>query len=333
MLYGHSWYGEYSSHLKGRFKWLPGLRVVGQPELKTDLDKRVHFGHVSSKPSDETCWTTLPQLTLSGLDGIKFDTTDPVHRDTEGRVMLKVSLENLMQLLVRDNVRLNELIPWDSGRWRQKTGYGFIELVMRDGEMLGSIKIDPIPYHHTSPDMSLLGSAVDHLWYNGYAGFPEDLFKGPNKAGECISLWSKLEILPETGNMTKYAVTPMAIGEMLHRLSLLFVNDHCPTCGALWDTNVVDINTLAAKFKWKTMGNEHVEELAVLAGKLKATASNVTCTNASCAAKKNICRFFHNMVVGIFCLRWVPAWVCKRDWFGPSAVYFGGNVAVDGSST
>lgn len=321
--YGKSWYGEYSDHLKGTFKWVPGLRIIGQPYLDTDLENRVHFGHVSSKPSDQICWTILPQLTCSGIDGIKFDTTDSLHRDTKGKVMLKVSLENLMQLLVRDPVRLNESIPWGSGCWRQKTGYGFIELSMHDGEMFGFIKIDPIPYHHTPPDMSLTGSAVNLLWQKGYAGFPDDLFDGPNKPGECISLWSKLDDLPKTGNMTEFALTPSAIGNMLHRLSLLFMVEPCPVCGKLWYTTVVALNILAAKFLWQTGGHDNVEELAVLAGSLGETASKVICTHNNCAAKKHICEFLHNVFIGAFSHRCVPAWVYRQDWFGPSAVYFG----------
>ncbi|KAF9314602.1 hypothetical protein BGZ91_005960, partial [Linnemannia elongata] len=147
-----------------------------QPILVTRLEELDHFGHVSSKPATQTCWTMLPELTCVGLDGIVHDVHDTVHRDATGRVMLKVSLEDLMQLLVRHCGNFNRHPPWRDSPWRQKTGYGFIELVMCGRDMIGYIKIDPVPFNNPSSfEKSLKGSAVKELWEKGYTGFPDDL--------------------------------------------------------------------------------------------------------------------------------------------------------------
>lgn len=322
--YAKCWYGAYYCALKGCRHGPKWLRSVQQPMLVADLEGLEHFNHVSSKPSTQTCWVILPELTYAGFDGIKPDPSDAVHRDKDGRVMLKINLDQLMQLLVRDRVRLNQHIPWDGKTWRQKTGYGFIELAMRSGIMEGFIKIDPIPYHHTRPEMSMKGRAVKELWYKGYSEFPNDLFEGTYTPGACITLWSELSS-HQAGDRTLYALTPSAIGSMLHRFSLLSVVDTCPRCEDLWCTIAVDVNISASMCKWQPEGHDNLQkDLAILAGKLKVTASRVNCTNDHCAAKKRICIYLHNMVAGDFGVRFFPSWATKQEWFGPSAVYFGG---------
>ncbi|OAQ22044.1 hypothetical protein K457DRAFT_26416 [Linnemannia elongata AG-77] len=321
-VYGKSWYGDYYGRLKGDH-YCGRLRSVEQPVLSTKLEECEHFGHVSRKPASQTCWTILPELTCVGSDGIKFE-GDQVRRDTRGRVMLKIKLDDLMQLLVRDLVWLNQAIPWDSGKWRQKTRYGWIELAKSDGIMVGVIELDPAPYNHTHPELSMKGDAVKQLWEKRYTGLPHEMFDGPIESDECAILLSKLCHLNTDDGWEARALSPSKISAMLIRFSQLLTTG--PYVSRCWNEAAVDASVLAMRFQVQNERRENLSDLVALAGKLEEIASRDVCANQLCATKKDICLFYHKMIAGDFDVRFVPAWTYKRTWYGPNAVYFGGAV-------
>ncbi|KAF7727400.1 hypothetical protein EC973_007564 [Apophysomyces ossiformis] len=225
-----------------------------------------------------TCWTVLPDLASVGYDGIKHDVNATVRRDSSRRVMLKVRLEDLMQLLLRDDRPLNWDVPWSGRPWRQKTGYGFVQLTMAGPDLFGSIDIDPVPYNNPNRGLTLTGNAIQELWENGYTGFPNDLFSGTNGPDECLTLRFKLEH-HKIGTTATYALTPLAFGWILHRICILFGSSDeakvCTnhTCRNSWNELTNETGMLAARLNWTSGGNRSavktVQGLAELAVKMR----------------------------------------------------------------
>ncbi|KAF9338636.1 hypothetical protein BGZ91_008325 [Linnemannia elongata] len=345
--YGEFWYGEYNSILKGRHYCCPCLWCIEQPVLEANMVQLDHFGHVPDKPSSQTCWTILPDLASVGSVGVKHDANEAVRRDPLGRVMLKVNLEDLMQLLLRGNPTLNWDNPWSGRPWRQKTSYGFVELNMANSDMLGLIKIDPIPYNSTTHGSTLTGKAIQELWEKGYTGFPDDLFQGADDPDSCLALRSSLNHLT-IGTHSPYALTPQAFSSILHHFCMLFGNNGknndgheidesdkvCTrhTCRITWNDVADDTGILAARLQWQGRGvrsqqNDVVEtirNLAELASKMRRAALSIDCDHELCDTRKKMCKFLYDMLHRSFDCKFAPDWAHKHGWFGPNAVYFGG---------
>ncbi|OAQ25027.1 hypothetical protein K457DRAFT_23604 [Linnemannia elongata AG-77] len=157
---------------------------------------------------------------------------------------------------------------------------------MSHGIMVGVIELDPAPYNHTHPELSMKGDAVKRLWEDGYTGLPQEMFKGPIESDECAILLSKLCHLNTGDGWEARALSPSRISAMLIRFSQLLATG--PYVSRCWNEAAVDASVLAMRFQHQNERQENLSDLVALAGKLKEIASKDICANELCNEKRHM---------------------------------------------
>lgn len=111
LFYGHEFYGEYNKIIRGNsIFWR--FSGVYQPILNYSLIELPTFTKTNDRNKEEISWLSIMELTGCTKNRISLVPNEYTKRDLYGKVMLKLSLENLQQLLIRDTISFNYNIPW-----------------------------------------------------------------------------------------------------------------------------------------------------------------------------------------------------------------------------
>jgi hypothetical protein len=333
LFYSHKFYGEYNKIVRGN-----GLfwRISGvyQPIFNYSLVNLSSFTKTNERNYKESSWLSIMELTSCTKNHISLVPNEYPKRDLYGKVMLKVNLENLQQLLIRDTISFNYDIPWIN-TWRQKTAFGHIEIFFKDRILQGNLNIDPEPFHEIPHCKQFFdGDQVNYIWNHGYIGFSDIMFTDDISNFDNINFLLEFITNVKTINIKDikpktHAISTCLLSIILRNLGIVTLKKNkCKKHFDKWvEIGNISIN-FSSKILWIIRKKEKgiISELSNIGYEIYKKSKIILddgCNDCNdCNDKYKVSNFTYELLTGTADWRYLPSWTYKRSWYGPTAVYF-----------